>query len=518
MCDTWIEDRHREGLIMIFKDFTRNINPHQAYRIKKLKLQLAKADTYAEWKSIALKLDEESGAQEWKLDNSSPYFDAQVIAHRLGKLTRYRTQKRTRDLMYILREGLSYDIANISHPLLFSQAYVGTKKIIEDYVDEVSQSLAFIASDECTCLSLDEKLEYFQHCQRAYGQPALMFSGGSTLGLFHTGVCKALMEQDLMPKVMSGSSAGAIMTAMLGVSHPSEYHELLKGQNFFNEAFHFRKLNDLIKGGGGLADVRYLKKFLVENLGDVTFEEAFKKSGLHINVAIAPYDGSQDARIMNAYTSPDVLVWSAVLASCAVPILFPPIQLTSKRHDGKYTPYMSSTRWVDGSVRSDFPQEKMARLYNINYTIASQVNPHIVPFMQDDISRFNKNMLSWPQRIARRQAQVIAKGVMDFTRERVGNVAPVRRLLDHGHGVVDQRYYGDVNIVGNHSLRHYSYMLQNPKPHLFKILQKEGERATWPRISLLETQERVGKTIQHCLELLKYNNAPDQKPQKYIVS
>lgn len=26
---------------------------------------------------------------------------------------------------------------------------------------------------------------------------------------------------------------------------------------------------------------------------------------------------------MNAYTSPDVLVWSAVLASCAVPILFP---------------------------------------------------------------------------------------------------------------------------------------------------------------------------------------------------
>ncbi len=30
---------------------------------------------------------------------------------------------------------------------------------------------------------------------------------------------------------------------------------------------------------------------------------------------------------------------------------------------------------VDGSVRRDFPQEKMARLYNLNYTIASQVNP-----------------------------------------------------------------------------------------------------------------------------------------------
>ncbi|WP_457818143.1 patatin-like phospholipase family protein, partial [Staphylococcus aureus] len=85
---------------------------------------------------------------------------------------------------------------------------------------------------------------------------------------------------------------------------------------------------------GGLADVKYLKKFLIENLGNLTFDEALKKSGLHINVAVAPYDATQDARIMNAYTAPDLLVWSAVLASCAVPILFPPVRLTSKRNDG----------------------------------------------------------------------------------------------------------------------------------------------------------------------------------------
>ncbi len=344
-----------------------------------------------------------------------------------------------------------------------------------------------------------------------------MFSGGSTLGLFHTGVCKALMEQDLMPKVLSGSSAGAIMTGMLGVSKPSEFTNLLNGQNFFSEAFHFRKLTELVQGNGGLADVKYLKKFLVENLGDLTFAEAYKQSGLHINVAVAPYDASQDARIMNAYTSPDLLVWSAVLASCAVPILFPPVRLTSKRYDGQFTPYMSATRWVDGSVRSDFPQEKMARLYNINYSIASQVNPHIVPFMQDDASRFRKSMLSWPERIVRRQGKVISKGVMDFARERAGSIPPVRRLLDHGYGVVDQRYYGDVNIVGKYGLRHYSYMLQNPRPYLFKVLQREGERATWPKISLIETQARIGKTIQHCLELLNYQNEPSQRHAEFIA-
>lgn len=489
---------------MLFQEFIQDMNPHQAYRIKKLKRQLEHAESYAEWKSIALKIDQESGAQEWKYDNCSPYFDAEMISYRLKLLKRYRYQHRTRDLMYLLREGLTYDIANIAHPMLFSATYVGTKTIIEDYIEEMSASLAFIASDACECLSHQEKMDFFKHCEKAYGQPALMFSGGATLGLFHTGVCKALLEQDLMPKVLSGSSAGAIMTAMLGVSNPENISKILNGENFFSEAFHFRKLGDLLKGNGGVADVKYLKKFLVENLGNVTFDEAFKQSGLYINVAVAPYDASQEARIMNTYTSPDLLVWSAVLASCAVPILFPPVKLTSKRYDGELTPYMATTRWVDGSVRSDFPQQKMARLYNLNYSIASQVNPHIVPFMQDDVSRFRRDMLSWPARIIRRQGKVIAKGVMDFTRERVGKVPSVRRLLDHGYGVVDQRYYGDVNIIGRYSLRHYSYMLQNPRPHLFKLLQREGERATWPKISSIETHARIGKTIQHALELLNY--------------
>ena len=74
------------GIIMLFKDFSQNINPHQAYRLKKLKRQLEHAESYEEWKSIALKIDQESGAQEWKYDNCSPYFDAEMISYRLKLL------------------------------------------------------------------------------------------------------------------------------------------------------------------------------------------------------------------------------------------------------------------------------------------------------------------------------------------------------------------------------------------------------------------------------------------------
>ena len=495
---------------------TSHLNPHQAYRIKKMKRQLDKAESYEEWRYIALKLDDETGAQEWKLDNSSPYFDAEIISHRLNLLRRYRSQNRTVDLIYILREGLSYDVANIGHPMLFAQTYVGTKKLIEDYIEEVHQSLYFIASEDCEKLSLEEKITFFENCAKVYGQPAMMFSGGASLGLFHSGVCKVLLEQDLMPKVLSGSSAGAMMTAMLGVSNADEIAHILTGESFYSEAFHFRSFKQLIRGDGGIADVKYLKKFLIENLGDLTFEEAYAKSGFDINISVAPYDVAQeDARILNKYTAPDLLVWSAVLASCAVPVLFPPVRLTSKRYDGVHTPYLASIRWVDGSVRNDFPQEKMSRLYNINYTIASQVNPHIVPFMQTDEERFRTDLLSWPERLVRKHGKMIAMDVMNFTRESMGRVTPIRRLLDHGYGIVDQRYYGDLNIVGNYSLRHYRYMLQNPRPHLFKILQREGERATWPKISSIEAHARIGKTIEHCLDdLTRHRDQCDSVEKK----
>jgi NTE family protein len=60
-------------------------------------------------------------------------------------------------------------------------------------------------------------------------------------------------------------------------------------------------------------------------------------------------------------------------------------------------------------------------------------------------------------------------------------------------------------------------MFQNPRPYLFKLLQREGERATWPKISSIETHARVGKTIQHCLEILSYQDDPAQKEAEFIA-
>lgn len=470
-------------------------------RLATLEKDLKHAHNYQEWKEIAQELDDITGLNDWKRDNASPYYDYQLIANRLTRLRRYRLEKKNIELVRLLREGLHHDLGNMGHPLLYGHAYVGTKKLIEDYIEEVCQCLYFVYEQDFDFLPLSEKFKFFEDTAHSYGQPALMFSGGATLGLFHTGVCKALHEQDLLPKVFSGSSAGALMAGMLGTHTDDELIKMYDGEDFYKYAFRFRSIFDILKGGG-IAEVQTLKGFLKQNLGDYTFEEAFARTGRHINIAVAPFDGSQSPRIMNELTSPYLLMWSAALASCAVPVLFPPVKLTAKTATGETVPYMSSLRWVDGSVRSDFPRTRMARLYNVNYTIASQVNPHIVPFMQTDVERYRQDLLSWPKKILRGQGKLLAMGTMEFARERLGKVSSVRRMVDHGYGIIGQRYYGDVNIVGSYGLRHYTYMLKNPSEKLFKLLQREGEQATWPKISSIATHARIGKTLEHCLQLL----------------
>jgi NTE family protein len=61
----------------------------------------------------------------------------------------------------------------------------------------------------------------------------------------------------------------------LGISASEDIQNLLNGEQFFSDAFHFRKLRELIKG---MVDCgcSLFEKILIENLGDLTFEEASK--------------------------------------------------------------------------------------------------------------------------------------------------------------------------------------------------------------------------------------------------
>lgn len=118
----------------------------------------------------------------------------------------------------------------MANPCLYSHALSGTKHLIEDYVQTVCQSLDTICdTDWGTDFGLQDKFEFFFETRQAFGRSALCLSGGATLGMYHLGVIKTLHEQNLLPRVMSGSSVGSIVAAIAGTCYrqPSELILLL---------------------------------------------------------------------------------------------------------------------------------------------------------------------------------------------------------------------------------------------------------------------------------------------------
>lgn len=50
--------------------------------------------------------------------------------------------------------------------------------------------------------------------------------GGGALGIYHYGVIKTLIERAAFPRVISGSSAGSMFAALIGVTKPEDLHKV----------------------------------------------------------------------------------------------------------------------------------------------------------------------------------------------------------------------------------------------------------------------------------------------------
>jgi hypothetical protein len=65
-------------------------------------------------------------------------------------------------------------------------------------------------------LLLRAKIKIFlKRARAAYGRTALCLSGGAMMGNYHFGAVRALLETGLLPHIISGTSAGSVIGAML---------------------------------------------------------------------------------------------------------------------------------------------------------------------------------------------------------------------------------------------------------------------------------------------------------------
>jgi NTE family protein len=156
-------------------------------------------------------------------------------------------------------------------------------------------------------------------------------------------------------------------------------------------------------------------------------------------------------------------------------------------------------------------------LYNVNYFIAVQVNPHIVPFLETDKRRLEKRFMSWPKRALREELKFHGAGIMNFLRTQVGHEA-TRQLLGHAYTIMSQRYYGDVTIAPKrYTLEHFRHVLSEPNVERWEWFRLQGERATWPKIAMIRTHTRISETLTDSIQLLHRQRARRREDQLRVV-
>mmetsp|Transcript_36329 Transcript_36329/g.32598 ORF Transcript_36329/g.32598 Transcript_36329/m.32598 type:complete len:107 (-) Transcript_36329:773-1093(-) len=100
-----------------------------------------------------------------------------------------------------------------------------------------------------------------------------------------------------------------------------------------------------------------LKHGLLENIGNLTFKEAYEKTGRVLNINVTGSEKYSHDVLLNHLTAPNVLVWSAVWASCGLPFILGPVGLFCKDSTDKVYPFTEGhgRKFIDGSIGGDIP-------------------------------------------------------------------------------------------------------------------------------------------------------------------
>lgn len=468
---------------------------------QELRQRLRTATSFHQWHEAALALDNLSGAARWRQNDASQFYDYRDIRARYEQLRGLLDEGNHEELLYVLNEGIHGNMSGMGRPALYDRALAGTKRVIDDYVSAIAEALRVISASPSDKISLQDKVDFFRRASHCYGRSALMLSGGAGLIYSHHGVVETLIEQNLLPNVISGASAGAWVSALLAMYTNEELKSGFFERYRYDLPAHLNPLRVLAGIEPGISPLSVKQSAMDGIANHMTFQEAYEHTGRYINISIAPAEKHQNSRLMNAITSPNVYIRSAMDASGSVPGVVPPVTLYAKGADGKPKPYLPTRKWVDGSFAQDLPAKRLSRLFGVNHYIVSMINPLAVPFVEDPKLRSRTSI----RRVA--NALIVSSasdllGELEHYLTRVG-VSFISPAVLMAHGVLNQSYTGDVNIIlekKNFSWRNVLFSYQSDQE--IKDLVLAGKRNTWPKLAMIRNAALIGRELDGILELL----------------
>nr|KYP59860.1 Lipase 4 [Cajanus cajan] len=510
---SWLHPRNPQGILammtiiaFLLKRYTNvKVRAEMAYRRKFWRNMMRAALSYEEWAHAAKMLDRETPKM-----NESDLYDVELVSNKLEELRHRRQEGSLRDIIFFMRADLVRNLGNMCNPDLH-KGRLHVPRLIKEYIDEVSTQLRMVCNSDSEELALEERLSFMHETRHAFGRTALLLSGGASLGAFHVGVVKTLVEHKLLPRIIAGSSVGSIMCAIVATR---SWPEL---QSFFEDSLHSLQFFDQMGGifqvvkrvttFGAVHEIRQLQMLLRHLTSNLTFQEAYDMTGRVLGITVCSPRKHEPPRCLNYLTSPHVVIWSAVTASCAFPGLFEAQELMAKDRSGDIVPYhppfnlgpeKGSTpvrRWRDGSLEIDLPMIQLKELFNVNHFIVSQANPHISPLL-----RLKEFVRAYGGDFAAKLAHLVEMEV----KHRCHQVLELGFPLGGLAKLFAQDWEGDVTVVMPATIGQYLKIIQNPSYLELQKAANQGRRCTWEKLSAIKANCGIELALDESVAILNH--------------
>ncbi|SCU79520.1 LADA_0B01244g1_1 [Lachancea dasiensis] len=374
--------------------------------------ELEQCSNYEDWYNKAAIVDEITGADLWRRNFYSQRYDVNSVLEQYAVLDQALEENDAHTIIHRFSTtgpSMLRNFAGIVDKRLFTKSLIGTKLLIEQYLDKVLECLQFLCETPAMATT-----SFFQRCKLSLGTTAFILQGGSLFGLFHLGVIRGLLDQKLLPNIISGSSMGACIGSLCSVLTNDELFALLSGDNLLNAIKSDLEL--LKKCGYGNIDqdlnlgsllqnvihrgyskdvflfINFVNKVVIK---DLTFEEAFQRTGKIINIIVHPTDRNRCPSLLNYVTTPNVLIASAIDCSLGSEVVSSGTKLLCKNLKNEIVEYIPDTgdsrlifltpQNASESGLTESPYTRLTELFNVNNFIVSLARPYLAPLVINDL-------------------------------------------------------------------------------------------------------------------------------------
>ncbi|KAL9130960.1 MAG: hypothetical protein Q9217_001006 [Psora testacea] len=487
-----------------------------------LRRKIRSRTNYNDWRAAAQELDRHLGNEQWKEADDYAYYDYTTVRKAREQLKAGRelalqeqhdngsSEEATNKLRDVVEACVKNNFVGVENARLYSETYYGTKHLAQEFVDELYASLEYLL--HTSSLGRAEKYSLAKHLHTNFGRTALCLSGGASFAWYHYGVVRALLDASLLPDVVTGTSGGALVAALVATRTDKELKALLVPAlayriNACGEPFS-TWFPRWWKTGARFDSLKWARECSWFTRGSTTFQEAYERTGRILNVSCVPSDPHSPTILTNYLTAPDCVIWSAVLASAAVPGILNPIPMMRKKADGSLVPYTFGHKWKDGrrlrsvSLRTDIPLKALNLHFGVTFSIVSQVNPHINAFFYASKGAVGRPVTHRKGRGWR--GGYLGSAIETYLKLELQKFLKMLRHLEllprplgqDWSGIWLQQFSGTITIWPKSRFTDFWYILSDPTPSRLARMLLTGQQSTWPKLLFIANRMKIERLVE----------------------